>query len=164
MSHYKHVPFTSNLQMWSPSSSLISLDFNLTAYPYATAASTQTAAPNHYHHEPLFYPAACIICGLFHHPVPHTMMNSATEQYPSSTAVATATTNTITIITPAPSSSSLPTIPLERRRRKKHGKITRKMKNRLLTCIQSIYFRLMSTFTTPFRKRHNIYPLKRHAE
>ncbi|OAD07181.1 hypothetical protein MUCCIDRAFT_107782 [Mucor lusitanicus CBS 277.49] len=61
MSHYKHVPFTSNLQMWSPSSSLISLDFNMTAYPYATAASTQTAAPNHYHHEPLFYPAALSI-------------------------------------------------------------------------------------------------------
>lgn len=163
MSHYKHVPFTSNLQMWSPSPSLVSLDFNMTAFSHSTAASTQTVAPNYYHHEPLFYPAACIICGLFHHPVPHTMMNSATERHPPSTAVATAT-STITIITPAPSSSSLPIIPLERPRKKKHGKITRKMKNRLLTCVQSVYFRLISTFTIPFRKRHNIYPLKRHVE
>ncbi|EPB92714.1 hypothetical protein HMPREF1544_00443, partial [Mucor circinelloides 1006PhL] len=58
MSHYKHVPFTSNLQMWSPSPSLVSLDLNMTAFPYSTAASTQTVAPNYYHHEPLFYPAA----------------------------------------------------------------------------------------------------------
>lgn len=161
MSHYKHVPFTSNLQMWSPSSSSISLDYNMTEFPYSTAVSTQTAA-NYYHHEPLFYPAACIICGLFHHPVPHTTMNSATQQ-PSSVVVATTATTTITILTPAPSTSSLPIIPLERKRKMKHGKMTRKMKYRFIKYIQMIYHKFIYAFKISFKKRHNIYPLKRHG-
>ncbi|KAI8645386.1 hypothetical protein BD408DRAFT_411827 [Parasitella parasitica] len=160
MSHYQHVPFTSNLQMWSPASSSVSLDFNVTAFPYSTAASTHTAA-NYYHHEPLFYPAACIICGLFHHPVPHTMMNSAAEHARSvATAVATAT-STITIITPAPSIKSLPIIPLERKKRKKCPRMTRKSKNRLFKYFKTT-FRKLITFKIPLRKRYNIHPLKRH--
>ncbi|KAL4210333.1 hypothetical protein CU097_008653 [Rhizopus azygosporus] len=55
-----HDTFTSSLAMWSPST-LSSLSL------YATAWNDVNERTKYYH-EPVYYPAACIICGLSHHP------------------------------------------------------------------------------------------------
>ncbi|CEI97779.1 hypothetical protein RMCBS344292_11905 [Rhizopus microsporus] len=55
-----HDTFISSLAMWSPST-LSSLSL------YATARNDVNERTKYYH-EPVYYPAACIICGLSHHP------------------------------------------------------------------------------------------------
>lgn len=151
-----NVPFTSSLQMWSPSPS-INYNFNITTateVPFTATEAVPTVRPRFFHHEPVFYPSACMICGLLHHPVPHTVMQ---QQHPTSSPPV--------MITPAPLEPTLPpSIP-------KSGKMKRRKRTRSHNTIFTIQFKTMSRKFTRFFalflkapllfRRHNIYPVKR---
>ncbi|CAO3651362.1 unnamed protein product [Mucor hiemalis] len=148
-----NVPFTSSLQMWSPSSS-IDYNFNITTATEMPFTSTQvpTMKPHFFHHEPVLYPSACMICGLLHHPVPQTVM----QQYPTESPIMT---------TPAPLEPTLPpSIP-------KVGKMKRKRVRNQPTLFTKQFKAMSKKFARFFtfilkaplvnRRRHNIYPVKR---
>jgi hypothetical protein len=164
----QHVPFTSNLQMWSPSSS-ITLDCSnntITSaeprpYYYITSATEES---RYYYHEPIMYPAYCMLCGLPHH-YHHTVPKPA------------CTITSPAIITPAPSETHLPVHSLERSQPKfirKHflklqRPIRKNQKSRhLLLVMRKMCYKVLHICSVvvkaPLARVHNIYPVANLAE
>lgn len=79
MSIYQ-VPFTSHLEMWSPSPSIS----NFSSVTPTTVTREPYFDSRLYHHEPIFYPTECILCGL-----PHTRMQSSLNSPPVTTPAPT---------------------------------------------------------------------------
>ncbi|KAI8886109.1 hypothetical protein K501DRAFT_283992 [Backusella circina FSU 941] len=156
--------FTDSLSMWSPISSIY-FDHNNNNDTGITASPTIQYTVNDYfyqhqdydesryfHHEPVVYPSACIICGLPHHPVPHTAMSEEVQE-------------TYTFeSTPAPrkpnkKQNHLKTAShdLEKRNKKKQQD--------WVTLIRGLFYRWLSVCQNSIRpsrrKRHNIYPVKK---
>lgn len=63
------VPFTSHLEMWSPSPSINN---------FSSFTPTSIVVRDSYYHEPVFYPSDCMLCGL-----PHTRMQTNTTHLPA---------------------------------------------------------------------------------
>lgn len=157
MSLYNHhVPFTSNLNMWSPSPSITAIH----------NATTVTPTTNfNYHHEPVYYPSACIICGLPHHPVPHTLMQQQDNHDVVNMLPAAI------LATPAPSESIQPTPPkCIKKTRNRRFSISRQHRNNsktyktLVSTIRQIAIKFVRMMTVvlkapPNIRRHNIYPI-----
>jgi hypothetical protein len=142
--------------MWSPSPSVTTIDFNY---------NTTTTIPTNfnYHHEAMFYPSACIICGLPHHPVPHTLMQQ--KDYDHNVVVAPA------IATPAPSESvhppsspkSIKSKTNRRFARQQQKKKHRSYNKRLMASIRTVFIKFIKMISivpkAPSIRRHNIYPI-----
>lgn len=136
-----HGPFTSQIEMWSPSTSTNNIQLNITPTLFS---ATPDSYSRFYHHEPVFYPAGCMICGLSHYPIV-----SHTEKEYSPTLTHTA------ITTPAPTPLST-----KRKRRfinqsKKHKPIIQSIRvamRKLLKACHNFAFKPFSI------KNHNVYP------
>lgn len=63
------VPFTSHLEMWSPSPSVSN---------FSVITPTSIVVRDSYYHEPVFYPSDCMLCGL-----PHTRMQPNSTHLPA---------------------------------------------------------------------------------
>jgi hypothetical protein len=166
-----HVPFTSNLQMWSPSSS-ITLDCSNNTITKAAEprpyyyTSSVTEESRYYYHEPIMYPAYCMLCGLPHH-YHHTVTKPSTTIAACKTSAA--------LITPAPLENRLPVLSLERPQpkisRKHFLKLQRPIgkhqkSRRLVSIMRKVCCKVLRicslVVNAPLTRRHNIYPVRKH--
>ncbi|RCH91255.1 hypothetical protein CU098_008535 [Rhizopus stolonifer] len=131
--------FTTSLAMWSPPA---------TSFVYIDSSPILHRSTTEYYHEPVYYPLACIICGLPHHPA--TYHKTKTFE------------NTSVIITPTPyqpenqikvEQKSFPTF--------KSNKMT--YKRVFLGRIQNALYRILLVIRKPFRpsKIPNVHPIKK---
>lgn len=152
-----NVPFTSKLEMWSPSPSVTMNYYNHNNNNFNNTAITVTEPSSRFfhHHEVLLYPSACIVCGLPHHPAPHTVME---YQTPSPA-----------ITTPAPTESYLqPTLTTNIIKRSSSRSYKRHVKPHKKISLQFKYMtrkfiRILALVIKAPLNRHSssIYPVKR---
>lgn len=141
-------PFTNDLQMWSPTPSIEYHNISTEDFNYSTMQPSfhcNYYESRNYHHEPLYYPAVCMLCGL-----PHTK----TSLIPSPTACQPMTT-------PAPVidiATTLPAFPVEER--------CTTIKSRPLQLMKKIKLSVCELFTfilRKFKSNRPIYPLHKNT-
>lgn len=129
-------PFTSHLEMWSPSSSTNDMYSIITPNMFSATPESHLDYSRFYHHEPVFYPAGCMICGLSHQPI---MTHTITEQ-----------------TTPAPKPS-----PSVRRTRLIQQNKSKPFIRSIRYTLHK-FIRICTSFKISFSiKSHNVYPVKR---
>ncbi|KAI8993158.1 hypothetical protein BDB01DRAFT_775365 [Pilobolus umbonatus] len=150
--------FTETLSMWSPLSSMShSMNFNLTPSP--TIPNTENTRL--YHHDPVFYPETCIICGLPHEP---TIRSKIKSMYVTLNQENKAHSAIISTMAPSPQHKMIINKKLNKRDPRRIFLIQKKrnMGRKICSMVYSSFrqFHRMLKYILPSNKRHNIYPSK----
>lgn len=129
--------FTTSLAMWSPP---VASSFYFGASPVVH----QNALG--YYHEPVYYPATCIICGLPHYPIPHHKTKTVER--------------TLIIPTPTPYRPERQIMAEQKAFAVNERRTHRK---RTLNYVQTLFYRALLVIRKPFivSRRRNIYPFKK---
>lgn len=153
--------------MWSPTSS-VTLDYSnntittVEPRPYYYAVSA-TEESRYYYHEPVMYPAYCMLCGL-----PHNYHHTATKPL-------TAMASSAPMITPTPSNTHLPTLVIERAQSKINKKRLLKLQRpsrkyqksqHLVAIMRKLWYKVLNmcnlVVQAPLSRVHDIYPTTKH--